>query len=105
MASAWDSLNVESFLSCFHEDYEFIWHSMGKVTNFQNTYWDRLASVISTTVIKNHRCLYKNNDILVTHQFGTYPNGNCNTTMAVYLKRGRLIVRQETGVPLLISDQ
>ena len=33
MTSAWDSLDVESFLSCFHEDYDFIWHSMGKVTN------------------------------------------------------------------------
>ena len=37
MFNAWDSLDVETFLSCFHEEYEFIWHSTGKVTNLQNT--------------------------------------------------------------------
>ena len=97
MFTAWDQLDVETFLSCFHEDYEFYWHSTGKVTNLQNTDWDRLAAIMSASQIENRRCLYENSDIMVVHSIANYANDTREAVMAVYLKKDNLIFRQETG--------
>ena len=91
MFNAWDSLDVETFLSCFHEEYEFIWHSTGKVTNLQNTDWDRLAALMSASDIESRRCIYENDDIMIAHSIATYANGSRDAVMAVYLKKDGLI--------------
>ncbi|MAC72127.1 MAG: nuclear transport factor 2 family protein [Paracoccaceae bacterium] len=105
MFNAWDSLDVETFLSCFHEEYEFIWHSTGKVTNLQNTDWDRLAALMSASDIESRRCIYENDDIMIAHSIATYANGSRDAVMAVYLKKDGLIFKQETGATPLSAKE
>ena len=42
-------MDVETFLGCFHDDYEMTWHSNGKTTNMQNADWDLIASHMSAS--------------------------------------------------------
>ena len=97
MFNAWDSLDVETFLSCFHEEYEFIWHSSGKVTNLQNTDWDRLAALMSASDIESRRCIYENDDILVSHSMVSFPDGTSEAVLVCFSLKDGKIVRSETG--------
>ena len=54
--TAWDNLDVETFISLFHEDYEMTWHSTGKTTNMQNADWGKLAYNMSASKHENRRC-------------------------------------------------
>ena len=50
------------------------------------------------------RCIYENEHILVTHFFGTFPNGSQDAIMWVGLKKDGLIFRVETGsTPINLS--
>ena len=50
------------------------------------------------------RCIYENKHILVTHFFGTFPNGSQDAIMWVGLKKDGLIFRVETGsTPINLS--
>ena len=50
------------------------------------------------------RCIYGNEHILVTHFFGTFPNGSQDAIMWVGLKKDGLIFRVETGsTPINLS--
>jgi hypothetical protein len=95
--TAWDNLDVETFISLFHEDYEMTWHSTGKTTNMQNADWDKLAYNMSASKHENRRCVYENEDIMITHQIATFSNGSRDAILASYLKKDGLIWRQETG--------
>ena len=43
------------------------------------------------------RCIYENDEILVTHQFNTYKSGDKEALMIVSLKKDGLIWKTETG--------
>ena len=43
------------------------------------------------------RCIYENDEILVTHRFNTYASGDKEALMMVALKKDGLIWRTETG--------
>jgi hypothetical protein len=48
--------------------------------------------------------LYENEDILVTHMIGEFPNGTRDAVMMVILKRDGLAWRTETGSTPLTSQ-
>jgi hypothetical protein len=48
-------------------------------------------------VQENHRCIYENDDILVTHSFNTYKSGDKEALLMVSLKKDGLLWRSETG--------
>ena len=46
---------------------------------------------------ENARLIYENDDILVMHSIGTFPNGSRDAVMYVVLKRDGKIYKSETG--------
>ena len=50
-----------------------------------------------TFIVEGDRCLYENDDILVTHAFVTFPNGTKDAVMMVHMKKDGLLWRTETG--------
>ena len=36
MVSSWDNLQISDWLDLLHDDYEFVMHSTGKVSNMKN---------------------------------------------------------------------
>ena len=81
---------------CFHEDIQMIMHSDGSSLGKQD--WiDRVGPMLGKLKRDRVRCLYENDDILVTHFFGTFPNGSQDAVMWVGLKKDGLIYHVETG--------
>ena len=97
MYSAYDRLDTETYLECFHEDYEMIRHSTGEKITLKDFHFDQLATVMTGSKIKNRRCVYENEDIMIVHGIATYFNGSREAVMAVYLKKDGLVWRHETG--------
>lgn len=58
---------------------------------------DRMSSMIGKLKQENLRCIYENDDILVTHSIMTFPNGTRDAVMYVATKRDSKILRIETG--------
>ena len=48
-----------------------------------------------------NRCLYENDEILVSHDFMSYPDGTREADMGVAKFKDSMIIRFETGATLL----
>ena len=98
MTEAWENHDVEAYWACFHPDWEMTWHSTGKVTNLSSMSAEQMKVIMENADIKDRRCIYENDDILVQHMRADYPNGTKDATMHVSLKKDGLLYRSETGV-------
>jgi hypothetical protein len=52
---------------------------------------------MSKETIKNRRCIYENDKILVIHQFNEFVSGDKEALMITVLKKDGLMWRMETG--------
>ena len=53
--------------------------------------------MMMSTKYESRRCIYENEDILVVHQFVTFPSGDKEAVMNVSIKKDGLLWRTETG--------
>ncbi len=65
LTEAWENHDVEAYWACFHPDWEMTWHSTGKVTNLNSMSAEQMKAIMENADIKNRRCIYENDDILV----------------------------------------
>ena len=90
--------NIDKLAECFHPDWEFHMHSTGAVIKLEE--WKEFfGKMLQNPDVKNDkaRCIYENEDIIVIHSIGTFPNGSRNAVMYVGLKRNGKIYCSETG--------
>ena len=52
-------------------------------------------------VVREARCIYENEDILVEHTLMDFPDGTTEAVMSVHMLDGGKIVRTETGATLI----
>ncbi len=89
--------DIDIVASCFHEDFQMIMHSDGG-SALSKTDWKKMfGSVIDKLQRENVRCIYENEDIMVVHFIGSFPNGTKDAVMWVGIKKDGLIIRAETG--------
>ena len=98
MLEAWNNRDVEAYWACLHDEWKMTWHSTGKVTNKTSMSAEQMKAIMENADIKDRRCIYENDDILVQHMRADYPNGTKDATMHVSLKKDGLLWRSETGV-------
>ena len=70
----------------------------GKITNKTSMSAEKMKMIMENADIKDRRCIYENDEILVQHMRADYPNGTKDATMHVSLKKDGLLWRSETGV-------
>ena len=97
LAKALDTADPELMASVYHDDFEALFHSSGKVMTKADMISPDAIGWIKTMTIEKMRCIYENDDILVVHNFVTYASGNQDAVMAVYLKKDGLLWRVESG--------
>ena len=69
--------DVKGHRECFHDDWQFVFHSSGKVmTRADDLPDEEFKEFMEVLVQEKHRCIYENDDILVTHSFNTYKSGD-----------------------------
>jgi len=52
-------------------------------------------------VIREPRCIYENDELLVEHSVMDFPDGTTEAVMAVHTKKDGKIIRTETGATLI----
>ena len=90
--------NVEGYIDLIHENAEVIFHKSGD--RFGKTEWaSMVAGMMGNPKFVNDasRCIYENEDILVLHNFMSYPDDTKEAVMLVCMLKDGQIVRMETG--------
>ena len=98
MEAALQAGDIDAVASFYHVDFEMKMHSNGAVMTKEQ--WKAgAASIFSNSNFKREaaRCIYENDDILVSHAIMTFPNGSKDAVMWVATKKDGLIHRVETG--------
>ena len=92
----WINKDIEAYLECYHEDWQITFHSTGRIMRLEELS-DQIGNWMVTGGFEKHRCLYENEDIMVTHSITKFPNGTSDAVMMVCMKKNGLIWRTETG--------
>ena len=94
---AWENKNAEAEAALFHDEWEFKFHSTGKVLKKQEMTLEDRRHLMDTVKQTDRRCIYENDDILVMHSISHFPNGTADAVMMIHLKKDGLLWRTETG--------
>ena len=102
---AWDNMDAEAELELFHKDWEFKFHSSGKIMKKGDiTTADRKKMMENIRQSERADVLDENDDILVMHSISHFPNDTSDAVMMVHIKKDGLLWRTETGSPLPLKD-
>ncbi len=94
-----NALDVYSEL--LHPDYFFVRHQSGEEVSREK--WVPVVTGMFKAMSEgkltffDYRCLYENEDILVVHHLGNFPDGTKEAILAVHTLQGGKIVRTESG--------
>ena len=101
MVKAIDDCNLNDYLDLLHDDYVFIRHQTNKEVSKSD--WKPIVSGMFQAMkegnlnFENNRCLYENDDILVIHNIGIFPDNTKEAIMAVHSISNGKIIKTESG--------
>ena len=98
MKAASDNRDVEAWLDCIHDDFVFVRHQTGAEMSKEE--WTPMVTAMMQSdqlEIKNQRCIYENEEILVTHSMMDFPDGTSEAVMVVNKLKDGKVRRVETG--------
>jgi len=90
--------DVNSYANLIHEDAVFVFHKTGN--EFSKSDWMSMATGMMTNekfVQDSSRCVYENDDILVMHGIGYFPDGTKEAIMSVHSLSNGKIIKTESG--------
>ena len=97
LQKAFEEKDAKAHRALFHEDHEFISHKQNKIFKKSEGSEEQTLEMFNNITQDKVRCIYENDEILVTHRFNTYASGDKEALMMVALKKDGLIWRTETG--------
>ena len=103
MVSSWDNTEISDYLDLLHDDYEFVMHSTGRVSNMKKMDPDLTIKFMMSTESESRRYNYENEDVLVEHRVAKFSSGDREALLLVHLKKDGLLFRTETGATPLPS--
>jgi hypothetical protein len=98
MKTASENRDVNSYLECIHDDFIFVRHQTGAEMSKEE--WSPMLTAMMQSdklEIKGQRCLYENDEILVTHSMISFPDGTSEAVMVVNQVKDGKVIRAETG--------
>ena len=102
IAKALDEKNAGLYTDLFHEDYQFVRHQTGtSMDREQMVEMMKMMMANEKVVVRDARCVYENDEILVEHSVMDFPDGTTEAVMAVHVLKDGLILRTETGATLI----
>ena len=101
MESARNETDAQAYVDLMAEDFVFVRHQNDTTMNRSETE-EMLKNMMSSGGnFGSTRCVYENDDILVTHSVNDYPDGSREAVLAAYTLRDGKITRLETGATKL----
>ena len=89
--------DVDAYLELIHDDAVFVFHKTGN--EFSKSEWGSMATGMMANekfIQESSRCVFENDDILVTHDFMSYPDDTKEAVMGVIMLKDGKIIRMET---------
>jgi len=92
------SRDAEALTACLHPDYRFIRHQSGTEMNK-----DQMAEMLrgfmnnENVVVKNQRCLFENDQVMVEHTVMDFADGTREAVLSFNRLQDGLIVLTESG--------
>jgi len=102
LMKAMEERDAKHYVDALHDDYEFVRHQTG-TTMGKTKMSEMMANMMANedVAIKDPRCIYENDEILVEHSVMDFPDGTTEAVMAVHTKKDGKIIRTETGATLI----
>ena len=97
-----EARDLNAYLDLLHEDAIFVFHKSG--SEFTKSEWAAMVAGMLANdkfIQESSRCVYENDDILVTHDFMSYPDDTREAVMGVAKLKDCQIIRMETGATSL----
>ena len=90
--------DIDAYAATLHDDYEFISHMDGMTMNREKA-MEMFTFLMNNDDFVTHesRCLYENDDVLVTHAIMGFPDGTREAVLAFHQLQDGKIIRMETG--------
>lgn len=98
---ALNASTADQHLNLLHPDYVFVRHQSGESLSKED--WKGIVTAMYEAMaegklsFEDHRCIYENDDVLVMHQIGQFPDGTKEAILVVHTIEDGKIVRTETG--------
>ena len=98
MAKAMLDKDVDSYLECIHDDYQFIRHQSNTTMN-KSQMTDMIQEMMASDKMNvlEMRCLYENDDVLVSHAIMEFSDGSKEAVLSFETKKDGKILSTETG--------
>ena len=97
-----ESRNPDDLSDLLDEDFVFVRHQSGKEMSKEDVL-NMWLSDCPRPEIEKRRVIYENEEIVVTHQFMTFPSGDKEALMGVLLLKNGKGLRMETGATPISS--
>ena len=98
LMTSMDNNDINAYSELLHDDFKFIRHATN--TEMTKSDWVSLLSGMmeSGKVIRTKsRCIYENDDILVSHSFVSFPDETSEAVLVCFTVSDGKIIRSETG--------
>ena len=97
-----DKRDAEIFIDAHHEDYQFVRHQSGTTMN-KSEIADMMRGMMANDdlVVKETRCLYENDEVLVMHSIVNSPDGTSEAIIQFSELKDGKIIKTETGATLI----
>ena len=96
--AAVENRDAEAMIACLHEDFEFVRHQSGATMNkSQMAEMLRGFMASDSVVVRELRCLYENDEVMVEHSVMDFADGTRESIIGFNRLRDGLIVHMETG--------
>ena len=102
MTEALEKRDANMYTDLLHGNYEFVRHQTGtSMDREQMVEMMNMMMANEKVVVRDARCIYENDEILVEHSIMDFPDGTTEAVMSVHTLKDGLIIRSETGATLI----
>ena len=102
ISKALEEKDAGMYTDLFHEDYEFVRHQTGTTMHReQMVEMMNMMMANEKVVVRNARCVYENDELLVEHSIMDFPDGTTEAVLAVHMLQDGKIIKTETGATLI----
>lgn len=102
MQNTTQDLDTAAFMALIHEDFVMVSHQDGTTNNKAE-----LGEIVNYMFAsddfaeREHRCLFENEEAMVTHSFMDFPDGTTEAVLTFNALEDGKVIRMETGATLL----
>ena len=98
IASAMKNRDLDGFVSQLDDNYKFISHQDGTIKD-KTAFAEMIGHFMSSDALQIHdqRCIYENDDIVVSHTVIDFPDATREAVMTVHKLKDGKVIESETG--------